>query len=44
MNIIVTDLEWNQATPGVTENVPLIPFEIIEIGAVKYGEGGTRIS
>ncbi len=44
MNIIVTDLEWNQATPGVTENVPLIPFEIIEIGAVRYGEGGTLIS
>lgn len=38
------DLEWNQAMPGVTEKVPLIPFEIIEIGAVKYGEGGKLIS
>ncbi|MCR4908684.1 MAG: exonuclease domain-containing protein [Lachnospiraceae bacterium] len=37
-NIIVLDLEWNQGSGG-TENSS-IPFEIIEIGAVKLdGEG-----
>ena len=35
MNYVVLDLEWNQAN-GITEHeVPAIPFEIIEIGAVK---------
>lgn len=33
MNLIVLDLEWNQAS-GTRSN-PLVPFEIIEIGAVK---------
>ena len=43
MNTIVLDLEWNQSSSGAGVN-PDIPFEIIEIGAVKYGEGGTLIS
>lgn len=39
MNYIVLDLEWNQSTNG-RPVVPGIPFEIIEIGAVKLsGEG-----
>ena len=38
MNFIVFDLEWNSAQPGkagIKENRPELPFEIIEIGAVK---------
>ncbi|MDO5127295.1 MAG: 3'-5' exonuclease [Eubacteriales bacterium] len=34
MNYIVFDLEWNQAGSGYEPN-PKLPFEIIEIGAVK---------
>ncbi len=37
-NIIVLDLEWNQGSGG-TENSS-IPFEIIEIGAVKLNSEG----
>ncbi len=36
MNYIVLDLEWNQGS-ALTEN-PDIPFEILEIGAVKLNE------
>ncbi|MCR5627306.1 MAG: exonuclease domain-containing protein [Lachnospiraceae bacterium] len=35
-NYIVLDLEWNQGSPS-TEN-PKIPFEILEIGAVKLDD------
>lgn len=34
MNLIVLDLEWNQA-PNVSHRNPIVPFEIIEIGAIK---------
>lgn len=34
MNYIVFDLEWNQSSHPLAEN-ELLPFEIIEIGAVK---------
>lgn len=34
MNYIVLDLEWNQSSSPEQENKE-IPFEIIEIGAVK---------
>lgn len=34
MNYIILDLEWNQSSTPQNEN-PLIPFEIIEIGAIK---------
>ena len=44
MNLIVIDLEWNQSSTGSEPEVSEIPFEIIEIGAVKYGEGGVLIS
>lgn len=35
MNYIVLDLEWNQSAKGKYEENHRIPFEIIEIGAVK---------
>ncbi len=35
MNYIVMDLEWNQSYNGHLGEHPRIPFEIIEIGAVK---------
>lgn len=37
MNYIVFDLEWNQCS-GEQKEVPGIPFEIIEIGAVKIND------
>ena len=43
MNYIVLDLEWNQSTNGQKE-VPGIPFEIIEIGAIKLDEEGSMVS
>ena len=36
MNYIVFDLEWNQSNTG--QEIKEIPFEIIEIGAVKLDE------
>lgn len=40
MNYIIFDLEWNQsAHPGATDdNGNALPFEIVEIGAVKLNE------
>ena len=38
MNYIVFDLEWNQSPYGKHRENPRIPFEIIEIGAVKLNE------
>ncbi len=35
MNYIVLDLEWNQSPSGKKGEHPRMPFEIIEIGAVK---------
>ncbi len=35
MNYIVFDLEWNQCPDGKYHENPDIPFEIIEIGAIK---------
>lgn len=35
MNYIVFDLEWNQSNSGLEPEVKELPFEIIEIGAVK---------
>lgn len=35
MNYIVLDLEWNQSNTGKEQEVKEIPFEIIDIGAVK---------
>ena len=35
MNYIVFDLEWNQSPGGRCRENPKIPFEILEIGAIK---------
>lgn len=35
MNYIVFDLEWNQSPSGKEDSVDHLPFEIIEIGAVR---------
>ena len=36
MNYIVLDLEWNQCPEGKEKEDSRIPFEIIEIGAVRF--------
>ena len=38
MHYIVFDLEWNQSKTGLEKETKEIPFEIIEIGAVKLDE------
>lgn len=38
MNYIIFDLEWNQSNTGKEKEIKEIPFEIIEIGAVKLNE------
>lgn len=38
MNYIVFDLEWNQSPDGKKKSNTHLPFEIIEIGAVKMNE------
>ena len=38
MNYIVFDLEWNQCPYGKDKENQRLPFEIIEIGAVKLNE------
>lgn len=35
MNYIIMDLEWNQSSTGQEQVSKLLPFEIIEIGAIK---------
>ncbi len=42
MNYIVLDLEWNQGGSPSSQEAAL-PFEIIEIGAVKLGPSGERL-
>lgn len=37
-NYIVFDLEWNQSPGGRQDSIEEMPFEIIEIGAVKMDE------
>lgn len=45
MNYIIFDLEWNQSSHpgGVDENGNALPFEIVEIGAVKLNENRDMI-
>lgn len=43
MNYIVLDLEWNQSNTGKEPEVKEIPFEIIDIGAVKLNEQRTAV-
>ena len=38
MNYIVLDLEWNQSNTGEEPEVKEIPFEIIDIGAIKLND------
>lgn len=38
MNYIVLDLEWNQCPTGKADEIEQLPFEIIEIGAVRLDE------
>lgn len=38
MNYVVLDLEWNQSNTGQEDETAKIPFEIIEIGAVKLND------
>lgn len=40
MNYIILDLEWNQSAKGKNFEKKEIPFEIIQIGAVKLDEKG----
>ena len=35
MDYVIFDLEWNQCPYGKEKENPKLPFEIIEIGAVK---------
>lgn len=43
MNYIVFDLEWNQCPDGKEKENRNLPFEIIEIGAVKLDSNYNRI-
>ena len=38
MNLVVVDLEWNQSSTGREPEVAKLPFEIIEIGAIKLND------
>lgn len=44
MNYIVLDLEWNQSNTGLEPAAKRLPFEIIEIGAIKLNSELTMIS
>ena len=44
MNYIVLDLEWNQSNTGLEPQADKLPFEIIEIGAIKLNSDLTMIS
>lgn len=43
MDYIVLDLEWNQCPGGKERENPDLPFEIIEIGAVRLDESFRKI-
>lgn len=43
MNYIVLDLEWNQSSTGHEREVEQLPFEIIEIGAIKLSEDNAMV-
>lgn len=44
MNYIILDLEWNQSNTGEEQEVERLPFEIIEIGAIKTNDACVMIS
>lgn len=43
MDYIVLDLEWNQSNTGEEPEVSSLPFEIIEIGAIKLNDRGVML-
>ena len=43
MNYIIVDLEWNQGNPSHEPENATVPFEIVEIGAVKCNENRKMI-
>lgn len=43
MNYIIFDLEWNQSSTGKEEICKTLPFEIIEIGAIKLNNQREKI-
>ena len=44
MNYVIMDLEWNQSSTGEEEVSKILPFEIIEIGAIKLNDKRRMIS
>ncbi|MDO5540515.1 MAG: 3'-5' exonuclease [Eubacteriales bacterium] len=44
MNYIVFDLEWNQCPDGKAAEQPDLPFEILEIGAIKLNTEKKELS
>lgn len=44
MNYVIMDLEWNQSSTGEEEVSKILPFEIIEIGAIKLNNERRMIS
>ena len=44
MNYIVFDLEWNQSSDGKEEESKLLPFEIVEIGAIRLNSERQMVS
>jgi inhibitor of KinA sporulation pathway (predicted exonuclease) len=43
MNYIIFDLEWNQSPGGKSSSEAMMPFEIIQIGAVKLDENMSEL-
>ena len=43
MEYVVVEFEWNQSPYGKNASNKHLPFEIIEIGAVKLDENGQEI-
>lgn len=44
MDYIVFDLEWNQSNTGEEEESKLLPFEIVEIGAIKLNSDKVMVN
>lgn len=44
MDYIIMDLEWNQSSTGEEEVSKVLPFEIIEIGAIKLNSERRMVS
>lgn len=44
MNYIILDLEWNQSSTGEEEVSRILPFEIVEIGAIRLNAKREMVS